>query len=286
MAVRILTDSAGDLPRDLLEQAGMDAVPLLVTTEGAEYRDGEDITPLDVMHRMRNGEAFKTAQSPPQFFLDKFESYAKNGDSCVYVGFSSQLSATYQSAVMARAEIMGKYPDFELVCIDTRCASIGQGLTALKAAELAKTGKEVKEIAEAIRIYATEMEHIFTVDDLEYLHRGGRVTRAAAMVGGILNIKPILHVDDGKLVPIEKIRGRNKAIKRMVEIMGERGKNLAAQTVGISHGDDLEGVEKLKEMIRLEYGVESFLVSNIGCVIGAHAGPGTLSVFFRNSAEG
>ncbi|MGA9289340.1 MAG: DegV family protein, partial [Anaerobacillus sp.] len=130
--------------------------------------------------------------------------------------------------------------------------------------------------------YLTHMEHIFTVDDLEFLQRGGRVSKASAFFGGMLKIKPVLHVEDGKLVPIEKIRGKNKVYKRMVEIMQERGVNLQSQLIGISHGDDLESAEKLKNEIQQTYGSEHFVINEVGATIGSHSGPGTLALFFLN----
>jgi DegV family protein with EDD domain len=150
---------------------------------------------------------------------------------------------------------------------------------------MAKEGKSYEEIIKSIKFNAQHMEHIFTVDDLEYLYRGGRVSKTAAFVGGVLNVKPILHVKDGKLIPIDKVRGRQKAMKRMIELVKERGVDLQNQLIGINHGDDLEGANKLKGMLEVEFGCKDFLVSCIGCAVGAHSGPGTLSVFFLNKLE-
>lgn len=282
MAVRILTDSACDLPETLRKDYGVDVLPLHVMCEDGEYLDGVDIQPGEMLQKMRHGKVYKTAQVSPGMFRETLEQYAKSGDSCVYIGFSSGLSATYQSGVLAINELLESYPGFQVAAIDTKCASLGQGLVVYQAARMAEAGKKQEEIAAAAARLARQMEHIFTVDDLEYLYRGGRVSRAAAMVGGILNIKPVLHVDDGKLVPIEKIRGRSKAMKRMVELMAARGTDLANQVIGISHGDDLDAAEKLSALIQKEHGCKEFVVNTIGCAIGAHSGPGTLSVFFLN----
>ena len=142
---------------------------------------------------------------------------------------------------------MESYPDFDIEIVDTKCASLGFGLVVYKAAQLAKQGKTKEEIVEAIKLFSRHMEHVFTVDNLEYLYRGGRISKTSAFLGGILHIKPIINVEDGKLVPIEKARGRKKAIKRLVELVGERGKNLENQTVAISHGDIPDEAEELKK---------------------------------------
>ena len=147
---------------------------------------------------------------------------------------------------------------------------------------MASEGKSREEILAAVDFYSRHMEHIFTVDDLEYLYRGGRVTRTSAFLGGLLNIKPILQVEEGRLVPLEKVKGRKRVLKRMLEIMKERGVGFGSQTIGISHGDDLDTALELKEMIREELGVEDFVINTIGAAIGAHAGPGTIALFFLN----
>ncbi len=171
--------------------------------------------------------------------------------------------------------------------VDSRSASVGFGLLVHKAGKMAKEGRSKEEILNMLDFYVKHIEHIFTVDNIEYLFRGGgRVSRTQAFVGGLLNIKPILDIpEDGTLQPREKVRGRSKVMKRMIEIMGERGgeADLKNQTIGINHGgDDIEGAMKLKEMIEERYGCTDFVINIIGCAIGAHSGPGTLSVFFLN----
>lgn len=282
MSVKIVTDSAADLPKELLAEYGIEALPLMVYLGDEEFRDGETMNPKEMFDGMREGKVYKTAQVPLQEFRENFQVYAERKETCLYVAFSSGLSGTCQSAVLARTEIMEDYPDFQLEIVDTKCASLGFGLVVLKAAELAREGRSLEEVTEAVRTHAEHMEHIFTVDNLEYLQRGGRVSRTAALVGGLLNIKPVLHMEDGKLVPLEKMRGRRKVLDRMVAIMEERGRNVKEQLIGISHGDDLETAETLQGMIRERFGCERFVISQIGGAIGAHAGPGTLALFFLN----
>jgi DegV family protein with EDD domain len=169
-----------------------------------------------------------------------------------------------------------------LTVIDTKCVSLGLGLIVKQAGEMALRGASKQEIIEMVNLQSKRMEHLFTVDDLEYLFRGGRISKASAFVGSLLKIKPLLNVEDGKLIPIEKIRGRKKVLKRMIELMKERGQNLNEQTVAISHADDEETALILKEMIQETFGCKDVYISSIGAVIGAHVGPGTLSVFFLN----
>jgi DegV family protein with EDD domain len=180
--------------------------------------------------------------------------------------------------------IKADYPEAPIHVIDAKCASIGYGLVVLHAAKLAQGGASAEEIIEAATYQAEHMEHIFTVDDLQYLYRGGRVSRTSAFVGGLLNIKPILNVEDGKLVPIEKLRGSKKVLSRMLEIMEERGTDIKDQVIGISHGDDLEKAEALSQLIQDKYGIskDNIVIEMVGAVIGAHAGPGTLALFFSN----
>ncbi|MFT9488525.1 MAG: DegV family protein [Tepidibacillus sp.] len=282
MNIKIITDSAADLSKNVIEQYNIDVIPLQVFLNDQQFEDGVTIQPNELFQGMREGNVYKTSQPLLTRFKDVFEKYAKEKTSCIYIAFSSGLSGTYQSSVMIKNEVLEEYPDFDCEIFDTKCASVGLGLVVLKAAQLAANGKSKAEILEAIDFYANHMEHVFTVDNLEYLYRGGRVSRTAAIIGGLLNIKPVLNVEDGKLVPIEKIRGRKRVFKRMIELMEERGNNLREQTIGICHGDDEEGAETLKIMIREKFGTDKFYVNIIGAVIGAHAGPGTLSVFFLN----
>ena len=218
-------------------------------------------------------------------FEEKFEELARKEESVIYIAFSSGLSGTYQTSVLVRDSLKDKYPNMDIDIVDSRSASVGFGLLVHKAGKMAKEGRSKEEILNMLDFYVKHIEHIFTVDDIEYLFRGGRVSRTQAFVGGLLNIKPILDIpEDGTLQPREKVRGRSKVMKRMVEIMGERGINadLKNQIIGINHGDDIQGAMKLKEMIEEKYGCTDFIINIIGCAIGAHSGPGTLSVFFLN----
>ncbi|MGI6381898.1 MAG: DegV family protein [Tissierellaceae bacterium] len=282
MRVKILTDSSSDLSEELLKKYDIDRLSLIVTKGEEQYLDSVTISAKTVYDRMRKGEVFSTSQIPPGTFIEKFDEYARNKETVIYLAFSSELSGTYQAAVFAKEQIQEEYPDFDLTIVDTKAASLGFGLIVLEAARLAQEGKTKEEILEVVDFYLDNIQHVFTVDNLEYLYRGGRVTKTAAFVGGLLNIKPILNVEDGKLVPIEKVRGEKQVYKAMLDIMEARTKeaDLPNQLVGISHADNYENALRLKNMITERFGVKDFMINDIGPTIGAHVGPGTLAIFF------
>ncbi|WP_270181602.1 DegV family protein [Alkalihalobacillus sp. CinArs1] len=283
MSVQIITDSASDLPEELVQKHNLEIMPLIVILEEKEYFDREQIKSKELYTALRDGKLAKTSQIPPARIKETFTKFAKEGQPFIYIGLSSGISGTYQSAAVIKNEVQEEYPDVKMEVVDSRGASLGYGLMAIHASELSAQGKNVEEILESLNeSYIDHMEHIFTVDDLDFLQRGGRVSKASAFFGGMLKIKPILHVEDGKLVPIEKVRGKSKVYKRMVEIMEERGVNLQSQVIGISHGDDLESAEKLKEAIQEKYGGQDFIITEVGATIGSHSGPGTLALFFLN----
>ena len=284
MSLKILCDSACDLPEDIVSQLGVDVLPIMVIRGEKSYRDRIDISPKEVYDNMRDGVVYKTAQVTPVNFQDKFEELTKDGSSVIYIGFSSELSSTFQSAVLAKTIVEGDKPGVDIMVIDTKAASGGYGFIVYEAAKALKNGKTKEEILEIIDFNIKNIDHIFTVDDIEYLYRGGRVSKTNAVLGGMLNIKPILEVVDGKLELLEKVRGRNKVYKTMVELMEQRAinKDFKDKTIFIFHGDDIESAEKLKETIKENLQVKDFLISDVGAVIGAHAGPGVLALFYIN----
>ncbi|RKD32966.1 DegV family protein [Thermohalobacter berrensis] len=286
MSIKIITDTGCDLSKEIIDEYDIEVMPFIVNLDEQEYEDGVNIKPETVYNSMRNGKVPKTAQISAGKLKEVFEKYAQEGETCIYIAFSSELSGTYQTAVMVKNELLNTYPDFDLTIIDTKCASMGHGLVVYRAAQMAKEGKTKDEVLDTIEYYKNHMEHIFTVDNLEYLYRGGRVSRTAAFVGELLKIKPVLHVEDGKLIPIEKVRGRKKVFKKILKIMEERGDNLENQTIAITHGDDIKGATKIKEMIAEKFGCKDFIINMIGSAIGAHSGPGTIAIFFLNKYNG
>ena len=286
MGVKIITDSAADLPVELLQAYDIDLIPLRVYDEAeTEYLDGVTLESVTLLQKMREGAVYRTSLPSLETFQEKFVSYAKEGNPCIYLAFSSELSGTYQSSVVIKEEVKETYVDLDLEIIDTKCASLGQGLVVLEAAKMAKDGASKEDILNRVAFLMNHMEHIFTVADLQYLVRGGRLSKVAGFIGGLLNIKPILNVEEGKLVPLEKVRGKKKVLSRIVDIMEERGKDLKGQTIGITHGDDLETAEALKLLITERFGCEVFIVNTIGAAIGAHTGPGVITLFFLNEVE-
>lgn len=280
MNVHLLADSAADLPKSFYDEHHISFIPLRVLLDEKEYDDLLTIQPLDVYEAMREGKAPKTSQPSMMRFKNAFSELAGENKPALYIAFSSELSGTYQTAVMAANEVKEEFPDFDLRIIDSKCASLGYGLAVKHALKLATNGNTIQEIESSVKDFCEHLEHIFTVDDLTYLARGGRISKASAFVGGLLNIKPLLHVEDGKLVPLEKIRGKKKLLRRMIELMKERSVDLSGQTVGISHGDDEETAEEVKRMIEAEFQPGEIVINMVGSAVGAHSGPGTLAVFF------
>lgn len=285
MNVKILADSSSDLSKKHYNEYNMEMVSLTVHLNEKEFEDGKTIDPKAIYDAMREGKTPTTSQVSPQTFKSIFTMYAESNQPLIYLAFSSGLSGTFQTAKMIENEVKEDYPEASIYVIDTKCASIGYGLVVLHAAKLAQKGATVEEIIKSATFQAEHMEHIFTVDNLEYLYRGGRVSKTAAFVGTLLKIKPILHVEGGKLIPLEKMRGSKKLFQRMLTIMEERGADFENQTIGISHGDDLERAEQLAAMIKEKFGVKEVLIEMVGAVIGAHAGPGTIALFFLNKTN-
>ncbi|MBM7586495.1 DegV family protein with EDD domain [Bacillus pakistanensis] len=284
MKINLFADSACDLPSAYFEENDVTLIPLRVHIDENNYEDLINIQPNEVFNEIRAGKIPKTSQASPQLFEELFTTLAKSGNSGIYIAFSSELSGTYSTAVMVRDQVKEQYPTLDLTIIDSKCASLGLGIVVKQAVEMIKNGASKESIVSEATTRCQHMEHLFTVEDLEYLAKGGRVSRASAFLGGLLNIKPLLHVDDGKLIPIEKIRGRKKLLKRILELMDERGVDLSEQIIGISHGDDEESALEMKQFIQERFHPKEIYVNIIGSVIGAHAGPGTLAIFFSNQS--
>jgi len=280
MSVKIITDSACDLDKKIIEKYDIEVMPLLVNQGEDERLDGLTIDPKDLFEGMRLGENYKTAQIPLAELLKVLDSFKDR--ECIYLSFSSKLSGTCDTARIVIENLKGKNPGIEnrIKIIDTKCASGGMGLVVLKAAQMAMKGCSLEEVEEAAYFYAQHMQHVFTVDKLDYLYRGGRISKTEAFIGGLLNVKPILDVQNGALIPIEKARGRKHLHRRMIEMVEERGKLLENQLIGINHGDDIESAQKMAELIKEKFETKDVLINYIGCAIGAHSGPGTLAIFF------
>lgn len=285
---RIITDTTADLPESYLQEHDIDTMCVKYILNGESYGTDRKLAEKEFYAMMRAGQMPTTSQPNPQEAKEFLEKYCETDKEILCLSFSSGLSGTYNSARMAAEEIMEEHPDVKVVVLDTLCASLGEGLLVHKAVCLRDEGKSMQETADWVEKHKLNLVHVFTVDDLNHLYRGGRVSRAAAIVGTIAGIKPVLHVDDeGHLIPIQKIRGRKKALKMLVDNMEEkmgsfRDKN---DIIFISHGDCEEDALLVQEEVKRRFGIESFLLNYIGPTIGAHSGPGTVALFFMGDVR-
>ena len=283
----IVTDSSADLSAQMAEKAGVQVLPLRFTVGGKTYYNWPDNREMDpkVFYRMlREGEVATTAAVNISQYLDMLEPILQSGTDVLVLSFSSGLSATYDSSRLAAEELREKYPQRKIFAVDTLCASLGQGLLVWHAAQLKDQGKSIEEVRDWVEENKLHLCHQFTVDDLHFLKRGGRISATTAVVGTMLKIKPVLHVDDGgKLVNIGKARGRRASLKALVDRMEETAIDPAGQTVFISHGDCMEDAEYVAGLVKERMGVQDVRINYLGPVIGAHSGPGTLALFHLGS---
>lgn len=283
MSIQLIVDTGCDLPQQIIDGYDIKVLPLVVHVDGKEFYDKETIQPTKLYTMMRDGAAPKTSQVPPDRMKSLFQSIAEANVPAIYLSFSSELSGTYQTACLMRDQLLEDGVELDLTIIDTKSASLGQGLIAYYVAQAIQENKYTKdELVTYSSSLIDKIQHIFTVDDLEYLVRGGRVSKTAGFVGGLLKVKPILHMDEGKLFPLEKVRGSKKVLSRLIELIDARGKGFTNQTIAISHADNLSRANELKELIESKYEVKNVMINSIGCAIGAHSGPGTLAVFFMD----
>lgn len=276
----ILTDAAGDLPVGLAESMGVTVIPLEVNMEDDLKLSCEiDIKEFYTYLRAKHGA--KTSAINMDTFTNYFKPLVESGKDVLYIAFSSGLSGTYMAAKNAAEELMEEYPDRKIVVVDSLCASLGQGLMVKLAVDKKNEGADIDSVAAFVEETKLHLCHWFTVEDLFFLKRGGRVSAATAVVGTMLQIKPVLHVDnEGKLISMDKVRGRQGSIKALLDKMKATATEPAKQTVYISHGDCYDDAKKLADMITEELGTTDILISEIGPVIGAHSGPGTVALFF------
>lgn len=284
MDFQIITDSCCDFPTPMYGQLGLTFVPLTVEFRDNTFDDKNDDTLKDMYQGLRAGEVAKTSAVNPSRWSQAMEKALAAGKDVLVLAFSSGLSTTYQSAVIAAEELKDAYPDRKIQVIDTLCASMGQGLLVWYACKKRDEGLSLDEVAQWVLDNRLHLCHWFTVDDLMYLKRGGRISAATALVGTMLQIKPLLHVDDeGHLINITKTRGRKAAIDAMVKKAQELGAGYDNSTMFISHGDCLSDAEYLSRQLKEKCGVKDVVISYVGAVIGSHSGPGTLALFFLGS---
>ncbi len=282
----LMTDSGCDLPLSYIEQHNIVTASLTYALDDDEYLDdfGRSQDHGSFYEAMRQGAKTRTSQTNASAFIEVFRSIAAKGEQVLYVSLSSGLSGTYNSALLARQTVVEEYPGASISVVDSLSASLGQGLLVRAALDMRQAGHSREETTQWLEDNKLKMNHWFTVEDLEYLRRGGRISNLKAAVGGILNVKPVLNMDDtGHLSPVSKVRGRKKSIKALADLAAGRILRPQEQIIGISHGDCLDDAQQLAALIQEKVTVKEVFISQVGPVIGAHSGPGTLALFFYGS---
>ena len=281
MAYRIVTDTCCDYPEKMYGELDLVLVRLSVNFKGQSVNTYSEKWLKDMFDGLRNGETATTAAANPTEWAAAIEPVLAAGEDALVLAFSSGLSTTYQSAVIAADELMEKYPGRQVKVVDTLCASLGQGLLVWYACQKRDAGFSLEDLTAWCEDKKMHLCHWVTVDDLMYLKRGGRISAATAVMGTMLQIKPIIHMDDeGHLVNVGKARGRKGAIETIAKKMGETGLPGENDTVFICHGDCIEDAEYLAKLVKEQYGVKKVLIYYVGAVIGSHSGPGTLALFY------
>lgn len=280
--IKIIVDSTCDLPQDIMDLYDIKMLPLRISVNGKEYIDKVTMQVDKVYDAMRSGVIPKTSQPSPADMYNLFREYCIKGYNFFYLAFSSKLSGTFQTASLIIEELKEKYSQIKMEVIDSKGGSTGTGLIALQAAKLIKDGQKFEQILKSIFDLRDHVEHIFTITDLSWLIKGGRISKAAGMIGNILDVKPILDVNDGIMEVIKKVRGKKKALSAIVDIVEERIKNFPDQIIGISHADDLKTAQTLIDAIKDKLGDKKVIINKIGSVLGSHLGIGGVGVFFFN----
>ena len=281
MAFQIITDTCCDFPAEMYGELGLKVVSLSVLYKGENFKNYNEAWLKDFYNGLRDGETASTAAANPVDWAEVIEPVVAAGDDALVLAFSSGLSTTYQSAVIAAGELQEKYPDRKIRVIDTLCASLGQGLLVWYACQKRDEGLSLDETAAWCEENKPHLCHWVVADDLMHLKRGGRISAATAVAGTLLQIKPIIHMnDEGKLISVGKARGRKAGIQTICNKVGELGGNYANDTIFICHADCLEDAQALETMLKEKYGTKKVFINYIGAVIGSHTGPGTMAVFF------
>lgn len=280
----ILTDSSCDLTAEIADELELTVLPLAFNLQGKEYYnylDGREISFRDFYANIRSGEDCTTSAVNMEAFASAMEPVLQSGKDVLCIAFSSGLSNTYNAAKLACEELAQKYPERKIYAVDTLCASLGEGLLVYLAVQEKRKGKSIDELRSWLEATKLHLCHWFTVEDLNHLKRGGRISAATALIGTMLNIKPVLHVDDeGHLINVGKSRGRRASLSALVDHMAETAIDPASQVVFISHGDSQQDADFVAEEVKRRFGVKKVVTNYVGPVIGAHSGPGTIALFF------
>ncbi len=276
----ITVNSTVDMPKEWLQERNVPVIPLKYTIDGENYTDMEGLSAKEFFAKLRDGKMSVTSQVNPDEAKAMLEPFVKEGRDVLHLGFSSGLSGTCNSMRIAAEELKEEYPDVKVIVVDTLCACMGEGLLLHKVLQQKAQGKTIEEAAAWAEENKLHVCHNVTVDDLNHLHRGGRVSKATAVLGTMVQIKPVIHVDnDGKLQVIGKERGRKKSLNKIVDMAVQQSKGWDNDLVMITHGDCIDEAEYVAGLVRERMGVENILINNIGTVIGSHTGPGVVAVF-------
>ena len=280
----LITDSSADLSQEMVQELGVTVLPLSFTIQGKTYRNYPDNREMDLplfYDMLRAGELATTSAVNVAEYTQAVEPILQEGKDVLILAFSSGLSSTYQASVLAAGELREKYPDRKIYTVDTLCASLGQGLLVYLAVQEQRKGKNIEEVRDWAESTKLHLCHQFTVDDLHFLKRGGRISATTAVVGSMLQIKPVLYVDnEGHLINIGKARGRQASLKALVDKMEKTVTEEGRKTVFISHGDCRKDAVTVADMVRERFGTQDIRINFVGPVIGAHSGPGTLALFY------
>ena len=278
---QIITDSSCDFSTEMYKKLDLRCVPLTLQYQGRETEDKSDDSIRSLYKGLREGESASTSAINISGWTEAMEPFLMEGRDVLVLAFSSGLSTTYQNAAIAGSELSEKYPDRKIRVIDTLCASLGEGLLVWYACKHQQDGEDLDTVADWVERHKLNLCHWFTVDDLMYLKRGGRISAATALVGTMLNIKPVLHMDDeGHLINMSKARGRKASIDALAKKAAELGEGFDNSTMFISHGDCIEDARYLEQILKEKYGVKQVYINYVGAVIDSHSGPGTLALFF------
>lgn len=277
----IVSDSTVDLPKEYLQSKQVPIISLSYIMDGVTYEEMDGLSHKEFFEKLRAGSLPTTSQINPEQAREALEPFAKEGKDILYIGFSSGLSGSYNSVRMAAEDLKEEYPDINIITIDSLCACMGEGLLLYKALELKEHGMSMEEIAKWVEVNKLHICHNVTVDDLNHLHRGGRISKTTAVVGSMIKIKPIIHMsDEGKLVVIGKERGRKKSLVSIVDRMEKQMQGYDNDIVMITHGDCIEDAEFVKKQVEERFGIHNVMINGIGSVIGSHTGAGVVAVFF------
>lgn len=276
----ITVNSTVDTGKEWLEERNVPVIPLKYTIDGQEYTDMYGLSDKEFFQKLREGKMSVTSQINPEEAKEMLEPYVKEGKDVLHLAFSSALSGTCNSMKIAAEELQEEYPEAKVIVVDTLCACMGEAMLLYYALKQKEAGKTIEEVAQWVEENKLHVCHNVTVDDLFHLHRGGRVSKTAAVLGTMIKVKPIIHMDDnGALQVIGKERGRKKSLHKIVDMAVERSKGWDNEIIMITHGDCLEDAEYVAKLVREKMGVENVFIHNIGTVIGSHTGPGVVATF-------